>query len=363
MESGIISYGVALPRCRLNTKEILDVWNNTQEFMIKKLGYEERAVLYPDQDTITLSIDAGSMALERAQVEVDKIGGLILGTGTNPYQTKASSTIIAEALNLPRNIISFDLQFAGKSGTSAIIMAKALVDSGKVDYVLAIGADTMNRHVNPGHIWEYGASAGAVAFLIGKENVIAEIEASTSYAQDQSDYFRLEGERFMQVGSGFIGYVSGWGVSDNCTPAVQELFELLHRGPEDFHACALHQQSFVTPMFISGPLKLNVRDTVISYILTPRIGDLGAASSLLALAYILDQGGEDQHILVVGYGHGAGADALAIKTTDLLDDTLDSYDDNGFVDQLLEDKFYVNYATALKYEYKVMRSEMLGGIL
>jgi len=363
MKSGIVSYGAALPRCRLRSTEILNVWNNTQAFMIKKLGYEERGVLYPDQDTITLAIDAGQVALERAGVSVNLVDALILGTGTNPYQTKASSTVIAEALGLPKQIFSFDLQFAGKSGTSAMIMAQALVDSGKARYALAIGADTINRHVNPGHLWEYGASAGAVAFLIGTEGVIATISGSASYAQDQSDYFRLEGERFMQVGSGFIGYVSGWGIADNCTPAVQALFKQCQLSPEDIQACALHQQSFVTPMFISGPLKLNVRETVINYILTPRIGDLGAASSLLALAYILDEGEADRNILLVGYGHGAGADAVMLKTTDLLDDALDSYEDQRFVDDVLEDKFFVDYATSLKYEFKMQRSEMLGGVL
>jgi hydroxymethylglutaryl-CoA synthase len=363
MSSGIVSYGAALPRCRIKSPEILKVWNNTQDFMIKRLGYEERAVLYPDQDTITLAIDAGEQALERANISRDQIGAVLLGTGTSPYQTKAAVTVVADALGLPKDIFSFDLQFAGKSGTSAIITAKALVDSGQVDYALAIGADTINRHVSPGHLWEYGASAGAVAFLIGNENIIATIEGSASHAQDQSDYFRLEGERFIQVGSGFIGYVSGWGVSDNCTPAAQALFEKLDMTPDDFEACALHQQSFVTPMFISGPLKLNVKETVINYILTPRIGDLGAASSLLALAYILDEGGEDRNILVLGYGYGAGADAIAIKTTDLLDDALDDFEGQVFIDDLLDDKFFVDYGTALKYEYKLQRSEMLGGVL
>ena len=363
MSSGIISYGVALPRCRVRSQEILDVWHNTQASMIKKLGYEERAVLYPDQDTITLAIDAGQIAIERAGIDLSQVGALILGTGTNPYQTKASATVVGDALGLPKNIFSFDLQFAGKSGTSAIIMAQSLVDSGKAEYALAIGADTINRHVNPGHLWEYGASAGAVAFVIGKEGILATIEGSASHAQDQSDYFRLEGERFMQVGSGFIGYVSGWGVSDNCTPAAQALFEQLDMTADDFQACALQQQSFVTPMFISGPLKLNVREAVINYILTPRIGDLGAASSLLALAFILDEGEEDRNILVIGYGHGAGADAIALKTTDLLDDALDEYEDERFVEDVLEDKFYVDYTTSLKYEYKMVRSEMLGGVL
>lgn len=363
MTSGIVSYGVGLPRCRLRAEEILKVWQNSQAFMVKRMGYEERAVLYPDQDTITLAVDAGLQAMERSDVPPEKIGALILGTGTSPYQTKAGATVVADGLGLPHDILSFDLQFSGKSGTTAMIVAQSLVDSGRVEYALAIGADTINRHVSPGHLWEYGASAGGVAFLIGKENLLATMDGSASHAQDQSDYFRLEGERFIQVGSGFIGYVSGWGIQDNCTPAAQKLFKTLSLTPDDFGACALQQQSFITPMFISQPLKLNVRETVINYILTPRIGDLGAASSLLSLAFILDEGGEGRKILVISYGHGAGSDALCLTTTDRIEDALDEYPMDTFVDDLLEDKFFVDYGTALKYEFKLQRSEMLGGLL
>ncbi len=356
MNSGIVSYGVAVPRCRIAADEILKVWQNTHKMLLQKLGYEERAVLYPDQDTITLAIDAATQALERAPISPDAIGALILGTGTNPYQTKASVTVIAEALGLSKSIISFDLQFAGKSGTSAMIAAQALVESGMVDYALAIGADTINRHIAPGHLAEYGASAAAVAMIIGKEQVIARMIDSASYAQDQSDNFRVEGDRFIQVGGGMGGYVSSWGVSDNVPAAVRLLFQKTGITPQDLNACALHQNSFIVPMIISQPLKLDVRETVLTHILTPLIGDLGAASCLLPMANILDEGSAGRKVLVAGFGSGAGADAILLETTELLENYPNM---ERSVMELLDDKIMLDYGTAQKYEHKYLRPATL----
>ncbi|NIV39619.1 MAG: hypothetical protein GWN58_62480, partial [Anaerolineae bacterium] len=72
----------------------------------------------------------------------------------------------------------------------------------------------MNRHTAPGMVLEYVASAGAVAFLLGKgeTELIARIEQWTSHSWDQNDYFRLEGERYIQPGAGFYGWVANWGL-------------------------------------------------------------------------------------------------------------------------------------------------------
>ncbi len=71
-----------------------------------------------------------------------------------------------------------DVQFAGKSGTSALQIAYALVASGMVGNALAVGADTINRNTAPGDLTESYAGAGAAALLLGTENVIAHFDAS-----------------------------------------------------------------------------------------------------------------------------------------------------------------------------------------
>jgi len=324
------------------------------------MGFNERCVLYPDQDTITLAIDAGIQAIKRNSVETEDIGALILGTGTNPYSTKASTTIIGEALGLSHNIISFDVQFSGKSGTSALIAALALVESGQTKYAIAIGSDTINRHIPPGHWLDYGASAGAVAFIVGKERIIAQVIDHTSYSQDQSDYFRVEGERFIQVGCGVTGYATGWGIKDNMIPAVQNLFSKLQLSAEDIDECAIHQSTLMPPYTVAQTMKLDLENAVQPNILTPLIGDCGSASSLLALAHILDKKQENRNILLGSYGFGAGSDFLYMKTLP----GIQKYDNStNTTKELIEDKIMIDYGTAQKYEHKYLRGNLITGNL
>jgi 2-acetylphloroglucinol acetyltransferase len=360
MNAGITSYGVGLPRCRICVDDILQVWRNTHKQILSRMGFNERAVLYPDQDTITLAIDAGAQALQRSFVEPDAIGALILGTGTNPYNTKASATIIGEALGLPQDIISFDLQFSGKSGTSALITALALVESGQAEHAMAIGADTINRHIPPGHWLEYGASAGAVAFIIGKERIIAQVIGHTSFAQDQNDYFRVEGDRFIQVGCGVTGYATGWGIKDNMLPAVRNLFTKLDLSAKEIDDCAIHQSTLMPPNTVAQAMELDLKESVQPNLLTPSVGDCGSASCLLALAHIFDKRQEKRNILVGSYGYGAGSDFLYLKTLP----GIQRYENTGNTTQdLIDDKIMVDYGTAQKYEHKYLRGNQVTGNL
>ena len=197
--TGIIGYGAFVPHMRIRVEEIQRVWRNIPLERIQKvLKVKERAVLQPSEDTNTLAIACARESIRNAGIDREKIGALFLGTGTNPYDSKPSSTVIAEAIGTPSNLICGDVQFSGKSGSTAIQICMGLVESGMAEVGLAIGADTINRHTCPGRVYEYTASAGAAAFLIGRENTIADILGTRSCATDLSDFFRVEGDRYIQ---------------------------------------------------------------------------------------------------------------------------------------------------------------------
>ena len=193
MNTGIVSYGVALPKYRIESGEIWRVWKNLATSFFDLLSIGERGVLGPEEDTLTLAAAAAKQALVRSGVEPGKIGAVLLGTGTSPYATKAAASILIDALGLSSNILATDVQCADKSGSTALWLAAGMIESGQIDYALVIGADTMNRHTQPGMVLEYVASAAAVAFVLGKENPIALLEARATHTHDQNDYFRTEG--------------------------------------------------------------------------------------------------------------------------------------------------------------------------
>lgn len=69
---------------------------------------------------------------------------------------------------------------------------------------------------------------------------------------------------------------------------------------------------------------------------------------------VLDQARPGERILVVSYGFGAGSDAIALTVTD----AIEAYQKTNVpLRTLLEDKYYVDYGTSIKYEFKYLRPD------
>ena len=352
MKTGIISYGVSLPKYRIASAEIWKVWKNIATSFFDLLSIGERGVLGPEEDTLTLAVAAAKQALARGGIPAEKIGAVLLGSGTSPYATKAAATVMVDALGLPESALTSDVQCADKSGSTALWLAAGLVESGLIDYALVVGADTLNRHTQPGMVLEYVASAGAVAFVIGKKKPIAVLEALATHAHDQNDYFRVEGERFIQPGAGFYGWVANWGLLDHVVPAGQALLAKTGLKPSDFSKFAVPQKTGLRPLMTMGKLELDMMQ-VLPFVLTAQIGDCGAAGVPLSLAHILDFAEPGERIGVIDYGAGAGCDAWSLVCTEAL---AERRPEQGLVIQQLEDKIMVDYATMTKYEQKYIQS-------
>ena len=135
--TGIVGYGSYIPRYRLPAKEVARVWTDGGKVPIK-----EKAVPGPDEDTLTIGLEAARNALDRAQINPGEIGAVWVGSESHPYAVKPTSTIIAEAIGATPNTEAADWQFACKAGTETVQAGIGFVASGMAHYVLGIGADT-----------------------------------------------------------------------------------------------------------------------------------------------------------------------------------------------------------------------------
>lgn len=352
--AGIIGYGAHIPFTRIKAEEIHKAWRNVSLDRLKNvLMVEERAVLEPNEDTITLAVAAVRDALLQSGVPKERIDAIFLGTCTNPYDSRPSTTIVSEAIGTPAHFIGADVQFSGKSGTTAIQICLGLVKSGMAKVGLAIGSDTINRHTCPGRAYEYTASAGAAAFLIGNDDPLVEIVGCKSYATELADFFRVEGERYIQnIGTGgeifpawHIGFVN------HVAEASQALMSELAVKPKDY-TYAVFQQPYGFAPFAIGERLGFTRQQVEPGVIAPMIGDCGAASSLLGLIAVLDKAKQGDKILLASYGFGAGSDALSMEVTAALEEKRPK---RPFSRHLYEKKRLVDYATACRLEFKYMQ--------
>ena len=80
------------------------------------------------------------------------------------------------------------MEFACKAGTAGIQICMGLVDSGNIEYGLAIGADTAQGA--PGDAFGIHRICRGAAYLIGSENTLADFEGTYSFTTDTPDFYR-----------------------------------------------------------------------------------------------------------------------------------------------------------------------------
>lgn len=344
---GIVSYGASIPRYRIKTEDIARVWGEDPESIKRGLGVYEKSVPAPDQDTTTLSVDASLQALRRGRVDPASIGAIYVGSESHVYAVKPTATIVSEALDCDPHMTAADFEFACKAGTAAMQAAWGLVKAGQIKNGLAIGADTSQGA--PGDALEYSASAGAAAFVIGSEKVVASINATSSYTTDTPDFWRREGQRYPTHGGRFTGEPAYF---RHVREASERLMKNVGASPKDYRYAVVHQPNGKFPVRICEKLGFN-SEQYKTGLLTPVIGNTYSGSSPIGLAAILDEAAPGDRIFVCAYGSGAGADAFDLTVTEHIAKL--HRDGTPTVQQLVADKEYVDYATYAKFRGKIQK--------
>lgn len=304
---GITSYGAYIPRYRVRTEVIGACWGVGPE----RIPVKTKSVPGPDEDTTTMSIEAGLTALERAAVPVEDIRAVWVGSESKPYAVKPTGTMVAEGLGLSPYINAADFEFACKAGSEAMQAAIGFVGSGMAPYALAIGMDTAQSA--PGDSLEFTAAAGGAAYLIGgAETAVATIEATLSYVTDTADFFRNAHAHYPRHGKRFTGTPA---YLTHSLAAAKGMLEGLGRTAKDYQWAVFHQP---VPKFVRGiSKKLGFTPEQIEPgFLAPYIGNTYSGSSLLGLAAVLDRAVPGDKIFFTSYGSGAGSDSMSLVVTE-----------------------------------------------
>ena len=349
MDVGIVSYGAYIPRYRIVPQEIGKVWGTDGESMSRNLYIISKSVPGPDEDVITIAVEAARGMLRRCDVDPKDIGAIYVGSESHPYAVKPTSTIVAEAIEASPDMTAADFEFACKAGTAAIQCCMGLVGSGMIEYGLAIGADTSQGA--PGDALEYSASAGGAAFLIGSKNIIAKINRTVSYTTDTPDFWRREGQDYPSHGGRFTGEPAYF---KHITAAAQRLLDAMGSKPSDYDYAVFHQPNGKFPVRVSKQLGFTDQQ-IEAGLLTPFIGNTYSGAVPLGLASVLDIAKPGQRIFAVAYGSGAGSDAFDITVTDEIEKLRRNAAPS--IKDLVERKKFVDYATYAKYKNKIKLKE------
>ena len=309
---GIVGYGAFIPRNRITSEEIARQWGKDPETIKRGLLLEEKSVPGLDEDTITISVAAGRAALARAEIDPRKVGALYIGSESHPYAVKPSGTIALEALDLGPETHVADFEFACKAGTEAMSVALAMVESGRAEYAMGIGADTSQGA--PNDALEFSASAGGAAFIFGKTDLLAEVLETYSYTSDTPDFWRREGEFYPRHGGRFTGQPAYF---HHVMSATRGILDRSGYEPGDFRFAVLHMPNGKFPLSAGKKLGFTREQMETGWVVN-RMGNTYSGSSPTGLAAILDVADPDDLILITSFGSGAGSDSFVLRATELL---------------------------------------------
>lgn len=307
--AGIVGYGAFVPRKRIKTEEIARQWGKDPETIRRGLLLEEKSVPGIDEDTITISVEAARGAIDRAGIDPRRIGALYVGSESHPYAVKPSGTVVAEALGIGPDVHIADFEFACKAGTEAMFVALGLVEAGRVEYALAIGADTSQGA--PNDALEFAASAGGSAFIFGKRDTVADVVETYNYTTDTPDFWRREGEFYPRHGGRFTGEPAYF---RHVLGASRGILEKTGLKPSDFRFVVFHMPNGKFPMSAGKALGFTKEQIETGWVV-PTMGNTYSGSSPTGLAAILDVADPGDLILITSFGSGAGSDSFVLKAT------------------------------------------------
>ena len=343
MDLGIVGYGAYIPRFRISVEEIARIWGEDPQTIKSGLMVEEKSVPDMDEDTATISVEAGKNALARSGVDPRRIGALYIGSESHPYAVKPTGTVVGEALDLGPDLMVADFEFACKAGTAAMQCCYGLVKAGMIEYGMAIGADTSQGR--PGDALEYTASAGGAAFVIGKDP-LAVLEGTCSFTTDTSDFWRREGSDYPSHGARFTGKPAYF---NHVTTGTKMLLEKLSLKPTDFQHAVFHMPNGKFPQKAGQDLGFT-KAQMENGLIIRKIGNTYSGSSILGLTNVLDNARPGERVLLTSYGSGAGTDSFSFVVTDKI---LERRDKAPKTEHYINKKENIDYGTYARLRGKL----------
>ncbi len=164
IRSVVRGFGVALPKRVVTNREMEEMVDTTDEWIVQRTGITQRYIAGPDETSASLGADAARAALENAGMAVDEIDVIIVATSTPDNTFPATAVNIQNRLGMTHGF-AFDMQAVCSGFVYAVTTADSFIRSGQAKRVLIIGTETFSRILD----WKdrttcvlFGDGAGAI---------------------------------------------------------------------------------------------------------------------------------------------------------------------------------------------------------
>jgi 3-oxoacyl-[acyl-carrier-protein] synthase-3 len=146
------------------------------DWIVRRTGIRERRYAAPDERTSDLAVQAARRTLTDANLQPRDIDLVLVATMTPDELTPNTAPLVADALGIGAG--AYDVGAACTGWLSALSIGAAMVETGRNDAVLVIGAETLSRVTNMDDKRTaslFGDGAGAVVLSAEGEGAVGPI--------------------------------------------------------------------------------------------------------------------------------------------------------------------------------------------
>lgn len=297
--AGICGFGRALPPTVVDNVPIAARIGVEPAWITKRTGISQRRRSAAGEGLSDLAIEAGARALAVAGVDAAGIDAVLVATSSADDVVPQAAPIVAGALGADR-AMSWDVGLACTGFLAGLQQGAALIESGRADSVLLIGADILTRYTDPDDRQTaalFGDGAAAALLVAGGPGAVgpvvlgAEPQRDVLYIDRDDNLVRMDGRFVYQH------------AVDHMERSCRELLEIAELEIDDIHLVIAHQAN--------GRIINAVRERfglepgrVADYV--AELGNTSAASVPLALSLAEDDGRlpERGHVLLTAFGAG-----------------------------------------------------------
>lgn len=296
---GITSYGAYIPGYSLGRDVIAKAW----DFPSAPGG---KVVAGMDEDSATMAVEAGLDCL--TGIDPKTVDGLFFATTTAPYKEKQSSSLIAAALDMRKDIVTADFTDSLKGGTTAMRAAFDAIKSGSANSILVTAADC--RLPEPETMYEYQFGDGGAALLIGGNGVAVDIKGFHSISDEFTGPWRAEDDSFVREFE--VKHDALYGYSKNVSESVMGLTKKYGLDLKDFSKVVFYAPDPRTQGKLAARIGFDRKQVQDSMFMS--IGNTGTPLCLMMLVSALERAKTGDKLLLASYGDGS--DAFYLEVTE-----------------------------------------------
>ena len=323
--SAITGWGMGVPEKVLTNHDLEKMVDTSDEWITTRTGIKQRHVAEAGETASTLAIAAGRQALERAGLEGQDLGLIIVATVCADYPFPSTANLVQHALGAQCG--AFDMQAACSGFLYGLSTAHQFIANGSIKHALVIGVEVLSQLMN----YEdrttcvlFGDGAGAVVlsssdepsgvlgFTIGSDGARPDLlwiptggsaePITEEVIRDRRNFVQMQGSEVYKFATRIMG------------TAMEEALADAGMTAEDMDLFIPHQANL--RIIEAAARRLNLPNEKV-FVNIQNYGNTSAAAIPIALCEAIDQGRvfPGAHLGMVAFGAGLTWAAAVVRWT------------------------------------------------